>query len=42
MKRAGRCDERNAEIQGRIEFDHVRFQYEGDSQPVLKDLRLYD
>ena len=25
-------------IEGRIEFDHVQFQYEGDSQPVLKDL----
>lgn len=27
-------------IEGRIEFDHVQFQYEGDSQPVLKDLNF--
>lgn len=26
------------DIRGRIEFDHVQFQYEGDSQPILKDI----
>ncbi len=27
-------------IEGRIELDHVSFQYEGDHQPVLKDITL--